>query len=78
MADPPNLSIPPNDAQIAAGVEPDGTLSGIALDAQSRIILSPTTAPGLPADASTATRQDAQTALLTTIDGDTGDLAVLR
>lgn len=75
MADPPDLSIPPNQAQIAAGVEPDGTRSGIALDANSRIVLSPTTAPGLPADASTATKQDAQTALLTTIDADTGGIA---
>lgn len=56
MADPSNLSIPPNDAQ-------------------SRIILSPTTAPGLPADAATATKQDAQTALLTTMDGDTQAMA---
>ena len=44
MADTPDLAIPPNQAVIAAGVEPDGTRSGIALDATGRIILSASSA----------------------------------
>ncbi len=44
MSAPPSLTIPDNDAIIAAGVKPDGTKSGIALDANGNII---TTAGGV-------------------------------
>lgn len=57
MSSPETLAIPPNQAVIAAGVEPDGTRSGIALDSESRIIVSPSSGAPLPADASTHSAQ---------------------
>ncbi len=57
MSSPQNLAIPPNQAMVAAGIEPDGTRSGIAIDSESRIIISPTSGPPLPADAATHSAQ---------------------
>lgn len=49
--------VPENQAVIAAGVEPDGTRSGIALDADGKIILSPTGGAPLPTGAATYAAQ---------------------
>lgn len=57
MSSPQNLAIPPNQAVVAAGIEPDGTRSGIAIDSESRIIVSPEGGAPLPADAATHSAQ---------------------
>ena len=57
MSSPQNLAIPPNQAVVAAGIEPDGTRSGIAIDSESRIIVNPEGGAPLPADAATHSAQ---------------------
>lgn len=53
MAAPPSVTIPDNDAIVAVGVKPDGTKSGIALDADGKII---TTAGGASSDVNVTDR----------------------
>lgn len=53
MSAPPSVTIPDNDAIVAVGVKPDGTKSGIALDADGKII---TTTSGGSADVNVTDR----------------------
>lgn len=55
MASPPNIPLAPGQAQIAAGVKPDGTIAGLAIDDDSKLLLSPQESAVLPANAAKET-----------------------
>jgi hypothetical protein len=64
----------PTSSILVAGEDPSGDLTPIATDANGHVQVDVNDIP-LPPGAATAAKQDEQTALLTTIDADTGSIS---